>query len=139
MEFATALPRTLRKHNSIWVIMDRLIKSTHFLPIKVTDTADTLSVIYIRDIVRLYGIPVLIVSDRDSKFVSHFWQSLQKALGTQLLLSTAFHPQTNGQSERTIQILEDMLRASVIELGGNWEDHLPLAKFAYNNSHQTSI
>ena len=86
MDFVTALPRTLRKHNAIWVIVDRLTKSAHFLPIKVTDTADTLSVIYIREIVRLHGIPISIVSDRDSKFASHFWQSLQKVLGTQILL-----------------------------------------------------
>ena len=139
MNFVTAHPRTLHKHNAIWIIVNHLTKSAHFLLIKVTDTADTLSMIYIREIVRLYSILVSIVLDHDSKFVSHFWQSLQKAWGTQLLLSTAFHPQTDGQSERTIQILEDMLRASVMELGGNCKDHLTLAEFSYNNSYQTSI
>ena len=88
---------------------------------------------------RLHGIPVSIVSDRDSRFTSHFWRSLQTALGTQLSFSTAYHPQTDGQSERTIQILEDMLRACMMDFSGSWEDHLPLVEFAYNNSYQASI
>ena len=87
----------------------------------------------------MHGIPLSIVSDRDPKFTSQFWQSLQRALGTQLNFSTAFHPQTDGQSERVIQILEDMLRACVLDFGGNWADYLPLAEFAYNNSYQSSI
>ena len=89
---------------------------------------------------RIYNrLKVSIVSDRDSRFTSRFWQSLQAALDTQLLFSTAFHPQTDGQSERTIQILEDMLRACVLDWRGSWEDHLALAEFAYNNSYQVSI
>ena len=100
---------------------------------------DTLSRLYIREIVRLHGVPISIVSDRDLRFTSRFWQSLQTALETQLLFSTAFYPQTDGQSERTIQILEDMLRACVLDSRGSWEDHLPLVEFAYNNSYQASI
>ena len=100
---------------------------------------DTLSRLYIREIVRLHGVPVSIVSDRDPRFTSRFWQSLQAALETQLLFSTAFHPQTDGQSKRTIQILEDMLRACVLDSRGSWEDHLSLVEFAYNNSYQASI
>ena len=88
---------------------------------------------------RLHGAPVSIVSDRDPRFTSKFWPKLQDALGTQLNFSTAFHPQTDGQSERTIQILEDMLRACVMEFKGSWDTHLPLIEFAYNNSYQVSI
>ena len=83
--------------------------------------------------------PVSIVSDRDPRFTFRFWQSFQAALDTDLHFSMAFHPQTDGQSERTIQILEDMLRACVLDLRGSWEDHLPLVEFAYNNSYQASI
>ena len=95
--------------NSIWVIVDRLTKSAHFLPVKTQYNADKLAMIYVNEIVRLHGVPVSIVSDRDPKFVSRFWQSLQDAMGTELKFSTTFHPQTDGQSERTIQTLEDML------------------------------
>ncbi|XP_028051369.1 uncharacterized protein LOC114256014 [Camellia sinensis] len=104
------LPRTPRGMNSVWVIVDRLTKSAHFLPVKIQYNADKLAVIYVNEIVRLHGVPVSIVSDRDPKFVSRFWQSLQEVMGTELKFSTTFHPQTGGQSERTIQTLEDMLR-----------------------------
>ena len=117
------------------MIVDRLTKLAHFLPIRVTDSIDTLSWLYIQEVVRLHGMPVSIVSDRDSRFTSRFWQSLQAALDTQLLFSTSFHPQTDGQSERTIQILEDMLRACVLDWQGSWEDHLALVEFTYNNSY----
>ena len=95
--------------------------------------------LYIREIVRLHGVLVSIMSDRDPRFMAHFWKSFQKAMGTQLTMSTVFHPQTYGQSERTIQILEDMLRACVLDHKGSWEEHLPLVEFAYNNSYQVSI
>ena len=95
--------------------------------------------LYIREIVRLHGVPVSIVSDRDPRFTAHFWKSFQKAMGTRLTMSTAFHPQTNGQSERTIQVLEDMLRACVLDHKGSWEEHFPFVEFAYNNSYQASI
>ena len=119
--------------------MDRLTKTAHFLPMRVSDSIDTLSHLYIREIVKLHGVPVSIVSDRDPRFTSRFWQGLQSALDTQLLFSTPFHPQTDGQSERTIQILKDMLRACVLDFHGTWEDHLSLVEFAYNNSYQASI
>ena len=80
-----------------------------------------------------------IISDRDSRFTSRFWQSLQKSMGTRLDMSTAYHPQTDGQSERTIQTLEDMLRECVIDFGNAWDVHLPLVEFSYNNSYHTSI
>ncbi|KAM2370076.1 hypothetical protein ACFXTH_047440 [Malus domestica] len=139
MDFVTGLPHSPKKKDAVWVIVDRLTKSAHFIPVKTTDSTEILGKIYIQEIVKLHGIPLSIVSDRDSKFTSQFWDSLQRALGTQLNFSSAFHPQTDGQSERTIQILEDMLRACVLDFHGSWEDHLSLAEFAYNNSFQSSI
>nr|GEX46110.1 reverse transcriptase domain-containing protein [Tanacetum cinerariifolium] len=95
--------------------------------------------LYINEIIARHGVPVSIISDRDSYFTSRFWKSLQKALGTQLDLSTAYHPETDGQSKRTIQTLEDMLRACAMDFGGNWDTHLPLVEFSYNNSYHSSI
>ncbi|GJS94483.1 reverse transcriptase domain-containing protein [Tanacetum coccineum] len=98
--------------DAIWVIFDRLTKSAHFLPMKETDLMEKLMRQYLKEIVSRHGVPVLIISDQDSKFTFHFWQSLNKALGTQLDMSTTYHPQMDGQSERTIQTLKDMLRVS---------------------------
>jgi len=139
MDFVVGLPRSPRGKDAIWVVVDRLTKVAHFIPMNNKNSAIDLVPLYIKEIVRLHGVPKSIVSDRDSKFVSNFWQSLHSALGTKLDMSTAFHPQTDGQSERTIQTLEDMLRACVLSWKGSWEDHLPLAEFAYNNSYQASI
>ena len=139
MDFVTHLPWTSRKHDAIWVIVDRLTKSAHFLAVRMTFTLEEFYRLYIREIVRLHGVSVSIVSDRDPRFTAQFWKSFQKAMGTQLSMSTAFHPQIDGQSERTIQILEDMLRTCVLDLKGSWEEHLPLIDFAYNNSYQASI
>ncbi|GJY87570.1 putative reverse transcriptase domain-containing protein [Tanacetum coccineum] len=104
-----------------------------------TDTMEKLTRQYLKEVVLRHGVPVLIISDLDSKFTSHFWKSLNEALGTQLDMSTAYHPQTDGQSERTIQMLEDMLRAYVMDFGKGWDKHLPLIEFSYNNSYHTSI
>ena len=139
MNFVTHLPRTLRKHDVIWVIVDRLTKSAHFLVVRMTFTLEEFCRFYMWEIVRLHGVPVSIVLDRDPRLTAQFWKSIQKAMGTQLSMSTAFHPQTDGQSERTIQILEDMLQACVLDLKGSWDEHLPLIEFAYNNSYQVSI
>ena len=119
--------------------MDRLTKSAHFLAVRMTFTLEEFCRLYIREIVRLHGVPVSIVSDGDPRFMAQFWKSFKKAMGTQLSMSIAFHPQIDGQSERTIQILEDMLRACVLDLKGSWEEHLPLVEFTYNNSYQASI
>ncbi|KAL5767474.1 hypothetical protein ACOSQ2_014257 [Xanthoceras sorbifolium] len=127
------------KHDAVWVMVDRLTKSAHFLPVRTDYSLDRLAELYIREIVRLHGVPVSIISDRDPRFTSRFWKKFQEALGTRLSFSTAFHPQTDGQSERVIQVLEDMLRSCVIEFEGSWADHLPLIEFAYNNSYQSSI
>ncbi|KAL0313649.1 UNVERIFIED_CONTAM: Transposon Ty3-I Gag-Pol polyprotein [Sesamum radiatum] len=139
MDFIIGLPRTFRKRDAIWVIVDRLTKSTHFLPIRQNDSLDKLAELYVSEIVRLHGIPISTVSDRDPRFTSHFWESLHRALGTKLHFSMAFHPQTDGQLERTIQTLEDMMRACIIEFRGNWDDYLPLMEFTYNNSFHSSI
>ena len=139
MDFVTHLPWTSQKHDAVWVIVDRLTKSAHFLVVRMTFTLEELCKLYIWEIIRLHGVPVSIVSDRDPRFMTQFLKSFQKAMGTQLSMSTAFHPQTDGQSERTIQILEDMLRARALDLKGSREEHLPLVEFAYNNSYQASI
>ena len=139
MDFVMGLPRSEKGSDSIWVIVDRLTKSAHFLPVKTTYNLNQLAQLYIDEIVRLHGIPISIVSDRDPRFTSVFWKSLHKALGTKLNFSTAYHPQTDGQSERVIQILEDMLRACVLDWSGKWEKYVRLAEFAYNNSYQASI
>ncbi|GKB78409.1 putative reverse transcriptase domain-containing protein [Tanacetum coccineum] len=100
---------------------------------------EKLARIYINEIVARHGVPVSIISDRDGRFASHLWQALQKALGTRLNISTAYHPETDSQSERTIQTLKDMLRACVMDFGGSWDTHLPLVEFSYNNSYHKSI
>lgn len=110
MDFVTGLPNTLKGSDTIWVIIDRLTKSTHFIPIKISFSFQRLTEIYIDNIVKLYGIPSCIVSDRDPRFTSRFWGSLQESLGTRLSLSSAYHPHTNGRTEMTIQSLKDLLR-----------------------------
>ena len=139
MEFVTHLPRTSRKHDAVWVIVDRLTKSAHFLVVRMTFTLEEFCRLYIREIVRLHGMPVSIVLDQDPRFTAQFWKSFQKAMGTQLSMSTTFHSQMDGQSEQTIKILEDMLRACVLDVKGSWEEHFPLVEFAYNNSYQENI
>ncbi|KAD5508448.1 hypothetical protein E3N88_16151 [Mikania micrantha] len=139
MDFVMKLPRTKKGNDAIWVIVDRLTKSAHFLAIKESFELERLAQIYVDEIVTKHGVPLSIVSDRDSRFTSRFWQSFQNAMGTRLDMSTAYHPQTDGQSERTIQTLEDMLRACVIEFGGSWDTHLPLMEFSYNNSYHASL
>jgi hypothetical protein len=139
MDFVVGLPKTLNRHDAILVVIDRLTKNAHFTPIKVADPVPKLVELYIREIARLHGIPASIVSDRDARFTSRFSQCLHDAMGTKLTLSTTYHPQTNGQSERTIQILEDMLRLCVLDFKGKWIQYLPLVEFAYNNSFQATI
>ncbi|GJX56300.1 putative reverse transcriptase domain-containing protein, partial [Tanacetum coccineum] len=139
MDFVTKLPKMMSGQDTIWVIVNRLTKSAHFLPMKETDSMEKLTRQYLKEVVSRHGVPVSIIFYQDSKFTSHFWKSLNEALGTQLDMSTAYHPQTDGQSERTIQTLEDMLRACVMDFGKGWDRHLPLIEFSYNNSYHTSI
>ena len=116
MDFVVGLPIKMGKYDSIWVIVDRLTMSAQFILVKVTYNAVKLAKLYISEVLRLHGVPLSIISDRGTQFTSKFWKTLHAELGTRLDLSTAFHPQTDGQSERTIQVLEDMLRACVINL-----------------------
>ncbi|GJS68477.1 putative reverse transcriptase domain-containing protein [Tanacetum coccineum] len=139
MDLVTKFPRSSGGYDAIWVIVDRLTKSAHFLPIREDYKTEKLARIYINEIMARHDVPVSIISDSDGRFASHLWQALQKALGTKLHMSTAYHPETDDQSERTIQTLEDMLRACVMEFGGSWDTHLPLVEFSYNNSYHASI
>ena len=139
MDFLMGLLRTPTGKDAIWVIVDQLTRFAHFLAIRVDFSLERLARLYINEIVKLHCTLVSIVFDRDRRFVSRFWESVHKAVGTNLKFSTAFHPQTDGLSEITIQTLEDMLRAYVIDLKGSWDEHLPLVEFAYNNSYQASI
>ncbi|GKD32187.1 putative reverse transcriptase domain-containing protein [Tanacetum coccineum] len=139
MDFITKLSRTSSGYDTIWVIVDRLTKSAHFLSMRKNDSMDKLTRLYLKEVVTRHGIPVLIICDCDGRFTSNFCRSFQKALGTRLDMSTAYHLQTDGQSEKTIQTLEDMLRAYVIDFGNGWDRHLPLIEFSYNNNYHTSI
>ncbi|GKC27265.1 putative reverse transcriptase domain-containing protein [Tanacetum coccineum] len=139
MDFVTKLPKTSSGHDTIWLIVDRLTKSAHFLPIREDYKMDRLARLYLNEIVFRHSVPILIIFDRDSRFTLRFWQSMQEALETWLDMSTAYHPQTDSQSERTIQTLEDMLRACILNFGGSWDVHLPLLKFSYNNSYHSSV
>nr|GEU90868.1 putative reverse transcriptase domain-containing protein [Tanacetum cinerariifolium] len=126
MNFVTNLPRTSSVHDTIWVIVDRLTKSAYFLPMREDYKMDRLAKLYLNKIVTRHGVLISIISDHDSHFTLRFWQSMQEELGTRLDMSTAYHPQTDGKSERTIQTLEDMLRACVLDFGGSWDVHLSL-------------
>ncbi|GJV09465.1 putative reverse transcriptase domain-containing protein [Tanacetum coccineum] len=139
MDFVTKLPKSPQGYDTIWVIVDRLTKSAIFVPMRETDPLEKLAKLYLKEVVARHGIPVSIIYDRDPRFASRFWRTLQKALGTSLDMSMAYHPETDGQSERTIQTLEDMLRACVIDFGKGWVNHLPLVEFSYNNSYHASI
>ncbi|WVZ58222.1 hypothetical protein U9M48_008510, partial [Paspalum notatum var. saurae] len=139
MDFIVCLPHTPKGYNSIWVIIDRFTKSAHFISVKTIYHAKTYAEIYIARIVSLHGVPRTITLYRGSLFVSHFWKHLQTALGTNLIHSSAYHPQTSRQVERVNQILEDMLRACALTYSTKWDECLPLAEFAYNNSYQKSF
>jgi hypothetical protein len=117
IDFITELPPSQTKKDTIWVVVDRLTKSAHFIPVNVKDSMEKLTRIYTQEVVRLHGVTSSIVSDRDSRFNSRFWKKFQKSMGTTLKFSTSENPQTDGQSERVIQILEDMLRACVLDFG----------------------
>nr|GFA78381.1 reverse transcriptase domain-containing protein [Tanacetum cinerariifolium] len=113
IDFVTKLPRMSSGYDIIWVIVDRLTKSAHFLPMREDDSMDKLTKLYLKEVVTRHGIPISIIFDRDPRFASNFWRAFQKALGTRLDMSTSYHPQTDGQSERTIQTLEDIYHASI--------------------------
>lgn len=139
MDFVFGLPRIAMGCDTIWVIVDRLTKSAHLLLMRLNCTLKKLVEMYIKKIVSLHCIPSSIVSDRDPKFTSRFWESLRKALGTNLRLSSAYHPQTNGKTDMTIQSLEDLLRICVLVKEGACDGFLSLVEFTYNNSFHFSI
>nr|GEX01893.1 reverse transcriptase domain-containing protein [Tanacetum cinerariifolium] len=139
MDFVTKLPKSSQGYDTICVIVDRLTKYAIFTLIRETDPMDKLARIYLKEVVTRHVIPVSIISDHDPRFASNFWRSLQNALGTRLDMSTTYHPETDGQSETTIQTLVDMLRACAIDFGKGWVNHLPLVEFSYNNSYHASI
>nr|GEY49871.1 reverse transcriptase domain-containing protein [Tanacetum cinerariifolium] len=139
MDFFTKLPKSSQGYDTIWVIIDRLTKSAIFTPMRETDPMDKLARMYLKEVVARHEISVSIICDRDPRFASNFWRSLQKALGTSLDMSTAYHQETDRQSERTIQTLKDMLRACAIDFEKGWVNHLPLVEFSYNNNYHVSI
>nr|GEZ80737.1 putative reverse transcriptase domain, ribonuclease H-like domain, aspartic peptidase domain protein [Tanacetum cinerariifolium] len=139
IDFVTKLPKTQSGNDTIWVIVDRLTKSAHFLPMRETDPMDKLARLYLKEVVTRHRNLVSIVCNRDPRFTLNFWKAFQKAMGTRLDMSTAYHLETDGQSKRTIQTLEDVLCACVINFGNGWERHLPLVEFSYNNSYHASI
>jgi hypothetical protein len=139
MDFIVGLPRTPDGYDSIWVIVDHLTKVAHFIPVRTTYTGAKLAELYMSRIVCLHGVPKNIVSDRGTQFTSRFWEKLHESMDTKLNFSSAYHPQTDGQTERTNQIMEDMLRACALKHGGSWDKSLPYAEFSYNNIYQASL
>jgi hypothetical protein len=139
MDFIVGLLNTSQRHDSIWVIVDRLTKTAYFFPVHTTYNAKKYAEIYIDQVVRLHGVPKMIISDRGVQFIAQFWEQLQYTLGTKLIRSSAYHPQTDGQTERVNQNLKDMLRACVLQYDKNWDKCLSLVEFSYNNSYQTSL
>jgi len=139
MDFIVGLPRTKDGYDSIWIIVDRLTKVAHYIPVKTTYIGARLVELYISRILCLHGVPKKIVSDRGTQFTSQFSQKLHESMDTKLNFSSAYHPQIDGQTERTNQVLEDMLRACTLKHRGSWDKSLPYAEFSYNNSYQASL
>jgi transposase InsO family protein len=139
MDFIMGLPRTQSGYDSIWVIVDRLVKVAHFIPVKTTYSGPQLAELYMSRIVCLHGVPKKIVYDRGTQFTSRFWERSHGTLDTQLHFSSAYHPQTDGQIKKVNQILEDMLRAYALQYGRSWDKSLLYAEFSYNNSYQESL
>ncbi|KAA3483726.1 DNA/RNA polymerases superfamily protein [Gossypium australe] len=139
MDLVSGLHVTRRKKNSIWVFIEKLMKSAYFVSVRTNYSPEILLKLYVPEIVRLHGVLISIISNRDLRFTSRFWGKLQEAMGTKLNFSTTFHLQIDRQSERVIQILENMLQCCILEFEGSWKKYLPLAEFAYNNSYQTNI
>jgi transposase InsO family protein len=139
VDLIVGLLRTQSGYDSIWVIMDRLTKVAHFIPVKTTYSAPQLAELYMSRIVCLHEVPKKIVSDRGTQFTSRFWERLHETLDTQLCFNFAYHPKTDGQTERVNQILEDMLRACALQYGRSWDKSLMYAELSYNNSYQETL
>ena len=138
MDFILGLPRTQKGHDSVFVVVDRFSKMTHLISYRKSDDAKHVAGLFLKNVVRMHGIPRTIVSDRDSKFFIYFWKTLWGKLGTKLLFSTAVHPQTDGQTEVTNRTLGVLLRALIKRNLKDWEDILPIAEFAYNRTNHTT-
>ena len=139
MGFIVGLPLTARRHDSIFIVVDTLTKSAHFISVCTMYQAPDIERVFISEIVRLHGVPKNIISDRGLVFTGRFWTSFQEALGTQLNFSTAYHLETDGQTELMNQTLEDMLCMYVMDQQKHWEEFLPLVEFAYNHNYQSTI
>lgn len=139
MDFVSGIPTTKAGNDTILVVVCRLTKRAHFIPTRSTTTTEDIAEIFMRDIVRLHGVPDTLVSDRDIKFTNTFWRALHAKLGVRLNFSTVDHPETDGQTERVNKILEELLRSYVQGAPLSWDKQLPLVEFAYNNSYQSSV
>jgi hypothetical protein len=139
MDFIVELSRTQAGYDSIWVIVDPLTKVAHFIPVKTTYSGAKLAELYMSRIVCLHGVPKKIMSDRGSQFIFKFWEKLHESMDTKLNFSSAYHLQSDGQTEKTNHVLEDMLRACALKYGKSWDKSLLYAEFSYNNSYQASI
>jgi hypothetical protein len=139
MDFITGLPETSKQHDSIMVVVEKLMKAAHFIPLKTTHKATDVADIFMREITRLHRIPKTIVSDRDPKFTSNFWKGLLKGFRTNMNFSTTYHHESDGQTERVNRVIEDILRMYVMDKPSKCEDYLHLVEFTYNNGYQASL
>jgi hypothetical protein len=139
MGFVVGFPLTSHRHNAILLIVDKLTKSAHFIPVRDTYDAIDVARVFVIEVIHLHGIPKNIILDRDSRFTSSFWTILQSSLGTKLNLSTTYHLEIDGKTKRVNQVMEDMLRMYVMDNQTHWEKYLPLVEFAYNNNFHSSI
>jgi hypothetical protein len=139
MDFITGLPSMSKQHDSIMVVVDKLTKDTHFIPLKTTHKEADVADIFLKEVAHLHEIPKMIVSNRDPKFTLNFWKGLFKGFKTNLKFSTTYHPESDGQTERVNRVIYDMLRMYVMDKPSRWEDYLHLVEFAYNNGYHASL
>jgi hypothetical protein len=139
MDFITRLPRIAKMHDSIMVVVDKLTKAAHFIPLKTAHKATNVADSFIKEVAQLQGIPKTIVSDRDPKFTLNFWKGLFKGFRTNLNFSKTYNPEFDGQTERVNRVIEDILRMYLMDKPSRWEDYLHLVEFAHNNGYHASL